>query len=75
MRSTSGKLLQNNHYDYVLHSTIGGDILANMEKNCGVYVHSDFGQLTKLVIDGNKKEMRREKNDDSNLLANTDSLN
>lgn len=49
--STTRKLLANNQYDYVIHSTNGGNLGNVFEGHYRVYVHADQGQMSKITID------------------------
>lgn len=49
-KGTTIKLLDNNKYDYVIHSTNGGNLGNNFEGSFSVYVHSDQGGMSKVSI-------------------------
>lgn len=47
---TTINLLDNNHYDYVIHSTNGVRLGKQFEGQLNVYVHSDQGGMTEIAI-------------------------
>lgn len=46
-----------NHYDWILHPTVGGDMQDEYLATAAHYVHSDFGGLNKCVIHGDEQRV------------------
>lgn len=58
--STTGKLLSDDTappFDYIIHSSVGGDVPDAMQKNSRWYVHADFGVFNKVVARDRKQPL------------------
>jgi len=68
--STAGEMLEKNFYDYIIHSTVGGDLFDRMIKPESIYIHSDFGGGTKLTIENIDQPLNEKaKKQNENLLV------
>lgn len=55
--TTVGALLEKKAYDYIIHSSVGGDLNLSMYKNSKCYIHSDKSDVNvsaenKVILDG-----------------------